>query len=45
MKTHKEVLKCSSQAVMNLIEIFEDAEIEQLPKEDAVQSGEYDDGD
>ena len=42
---HKEALEPSLQATMELIETVEDVTIEQLSPEDAVQAGEYDDGD
>ena len=42
---HKDALEPSLQATMALIETVEDVTIEQLLPEDAVQAGEYDDGD
>ena len=42
---HKDALEPSLQATMELIETVEDVTIEQLSPEDAVQAGEYDDGD
>ena len=42
---HKDALKSYLQATMVLIETVEDVTFEQLSPEDAVQAGEYDDGD
>ena len=42
---HKDALKSSLQTTMALIETVEDVSLEQLSPEDAVQAGEYDDGD
>ena len=42
---HKDALKSSLQATMALIATVKDVSFEQLSPEDAVQAGEYDDGD
>ena len=42
---HKDALMASSQSTMVLIEAVEDAVFDQLSPEDAIQAGEYDDGD
>ena len=42
---HKDALISSLQATMALIETVEDVSLKQLSPEDAVQAGEYDDGD
>ena len=42
---HKDALMASSQSTMVLIEAVEDAVFNQLSPEDAIQAGEYDDGD
>ena len=42
---HKDALNASLQATMALVETVENAVFEQLLPEDAIQAGEYDDGD
>ena len=42
---HRDALMASSQATMALIETVEDTVFDQLSPEDAIQAGEYDDGD
>ena len=42
---HKDALIASSQSTMASIEAVEDAVFDQLSPEDAIQAGEYDDGD
>ena len=42
---HRDALMASSQSTMAFIETVEDAVLDQLAPEDAIQAGEYDDGD
>ena len=42
---HKDALIASSQSTVALIEAVEDAVFDQLSHKDAIQAGEYDDGD
>ena len=42
---HRDALKASLEATMDLVEHIDDTVLEELSTEDAIQAGEYDDGD